>query len=186
MGLGEAVHAHPRGRALAAAEYLGERELVLWCADLMSGRRVYGAPDAPDAAWLGGAAAEGWGAPARLTTETQYWPRVWAARTLLYVWDDAAIPAVLDGLHDTSWRVREMSLKVALRRDVIQALEPGMRLLDDGTLRVRLAAIRFIGDLGEFEHLEPLNSGTFDDTSERDAADRAVLRAERRLDRPLR
>ncbi|MFE6735001.1 HEAT repeat domain-containing protein [Microbacterium sp. NPDC057650] len=186
MDLGEAAHAHPGRRALAAAEHLGEGELVQWCAELISGRRVYGAPDDPDPAWLGGAAASGWGAPDRLTAETEYWPRVWAARTLLYVWEDAAIPAVLDGLHDRAWRVREMSLKVALRWEVAEALEPCTGLIDDSTPRVRLAAIRLLGELGEAEHLEVLGSAAFDEPGEREAVDRAVLRAERRLDRPLR
>ena len=40
-----------------------------------------------------------------------YWPRVWAARGLLHVWDDVATDAIIETTTDESWRVREMSPK---------------------------------------------------------------------------
>jgi hypothetical protein len=51
-----------------------------------------------------------------LAPRQEYWFRVWAARGLLYVWIPTAEPAVLAGLHDPAWRVREMCAKVARRR----------------------------------------------------------------------
>jgi hypothetical protein len=65
---------------------------------------------------------------------------VWAARGLLYAWAPVAESAVLAGLHDPAWRVREMGAKVVRRRG-IAAAEPVLdRLLDDRVARVRSAA----------------------------------------------
>ena len=47
-----------------------------------------------------------------------YWLRTWGARGLLYVWDDAATDAVIEGLADDHWRPAEMCLKVATRHEV--------------------------------------------------------------------
>ena len=47
-----------------------------------------------------------------------YWVRTWGARGLLYVWDDAAAPAVVAGLDDEHWRPAEMCLKVSTKREL--------------------------------------------------------------------
>jgi hypothetical protein len=72
----------------------------------------------------------------------QYWLRVWAARALLYAWDDMAREAVLDALADEAWRVREMAAKVVARRLIGEALAVTAELRQDPVRRVRLAAER--------------------------------------------
>lgn len=69
-----------------------------------------------------------------------YWPRVWALRGLLHVWDDTATEAVVGAMADDAWRVREMAAKVVRAHMVDDALEPLGRLLEDPVPRVRSAA----------------------------------------------
>lgn len=71
-----------------------------------------------------------------------YWPRVWAARGLLHVWDDVATDAIIDATTNDSWRVREMSAKVIARHRVKPAIDAVVTLLDDDNARVRAAASR--------------------------------------------
>ncbi len=71
-----------------------------------------------------------------------YWPRVWAARGLLYVWDDSATDAIINAAADESWRVREISAKVIARHHVLPAIDAVVTLLDDDNARVRTAAAR--------------------------------------------
>jgi HEAT repeat protein len=75
-----------------------------------------------------------------LAPRQEYWFRVWAARGLLYVSIPTAEPAVLAGLHDPAWRVREICAKVARRRALGRAEPILTHLLDDRVLRVRAAA----------------------------------------------
>src|SRR5271170_7301265 len=58
-----------------------------------------------------------------------YWPRVWAARGLLHLWDDAATDAIIEATTHTSWRVREMSAKVVARHHVMPAIDAVVTLL---------------------------------------------------------
>ncbi len=71
-----------------------------------------------------------------------YWPRVWAARGLLHVWDDVATDAIIDATSHGSWRVREMAAKVIARHRVTSAIDAVVPLLDDENARVRAAAGR--------------------------------------------
>jgi hypothetical protein len=71
-----------------------------------------------------------------------YWPRVWAARGLLHVWDDVATDAIIAATTNESWRVREMSAKVIARHRVAPAIDAVVPLLDDDVARVRSAARR--------------------------------------------
>lgn len=71
-----------------------------------------------------------------------YWPRVWGARGLLYVWDDRAVPAILLAATDDAWRVREMAMKVVARHEVGHALGAAVELRRDPVARVRRAAAR--------------------------------------------
>src|SRR5580704_3818648 len=71
-----------------------------------------------------------------------YWPRVWAARGLLHVWDDVATDAIIESTTNDSWRVREMSAKVVARHEVRSAVDAVVVLLDDDNARVRAAANR--------------------------------------------
>lgn len=71
-----------------------------------------------------------------------YWPRVWAARGLLHVWDDVATNAIIDATMHVAWRVREMAAKVIARHHVSPAIDAVVILLDDDNARVREAATR--------------------------------------------
>jgi hypothetical protein len=79
-----------------------------------------------------------------------YWPEVWGARTFLYVWQDSAIPAVLAGLGNQAWRVREMSAKVVARRELAYPAEVAV-LATDEVARVRAQAARALGEVGGAE-----------------------------------
>lgn len=77
----------------------------------------------------------------------EYWFRVWAARGLLWAWDDLATAAVKEALHDEAWRVREMCAKVVARHLVDDALDTVLTLRDDPVSRVRAAANRAVDRL---------------------------------------
>jgi len=73
-----------------------------------------------------------------------YWPRVWAARTLLHAWDPAAAGVLTEATHDEAWRVREMAAKVIARHQLGDALDAVIMLRDDPVERVRAAATRAV------------------------------------------
>ena len=104
-----------------------------WCEELLKGAVAHNDRRRPSITWLGG--RHGAAPPYQ-----DYWPRVWAARGLLYVWRPSAESAVLAGLRDPAWRVREMCAKIA-RRHALHRAEPLLtHLLDDRVPRVRAAA----------------------------------------------
>jgi HEAT repeat protein len=76
-----------------------------------------------------------------------HWPRVWAARGLLYAWEDRAAPAIVAATADDAWRVREMAAKVIARHRVDDALEAVTGLRGDQVPRVRAAADRALARL---------------------------------------
>jgi hypothetical protein len=78
-----------------------------------------------------------------------YWPRVWAARGLLHVWDDTATDAIIAAATHEAWRVREMAARVIARRHVGPAIDAVVTLLDDDNARVRTAASRAFRVIGE-------------------------------------
>ncbi|WP_374946352.1 HEAT repeat domain-containing protein [Agreia sp.] len=127
-------------RIQAAVDSEGETSVVLRARSLLEGGyegedflRVVGGPHAD------GILA---GAP------SLYWPELWGARALNYVWSDAAEPAVIAGLANQAWRVREMCAKVAaLRR--ITAQEALTALTTDDHARVRAAAARALAVTGD-------------------------------------
>lgn len=180
----DVLDATPGDRARAAADALGDEAVTRWCADLIAGRARWGDPELPDPAWVAGRAATSWGAPDHLDRSTDYWVRVWAARTLLYVWDEAAGPDVVAAFTDPAWRVREMCAKVCVRWEVAAAADPALELVDDEVPRVRAVALRVLGALGEAEHVEQVLAACDDpDPAVREAAGRALRLIERRLDR---
>ena len=77
----------------------------------------------------------------------RYWLRVWAARGLLYAWDDQAVGSVAAALDDESWRVREMAAKVAARHGLGDLVTGLAGLRDDPVPRVRTAATRAVAVL---------------------------------------
>lgn len=106
--------------------------------------------------YLGGRHAQGVldGAPAL------YWPELWGARALGYVWGEgagaeAATSAILAGLGNRAWRVREMCAKVCATR-VIGGPSTLSTLLTDEVARVRSAAARALAEVGHAEHLDLL------------------------------
>lgn len=109
-----------------------------------------------------------------------YWPEVWGARALTFVWADSAKSAVHRGLVDRAWRVREMCARVTFirRLDEQTAL---VELLRDEVARVRGAAARALGEVGDASHNELLNALLSDEEKEvrrsaHDAMVRLVLR----------
>jgi hypothetical protein len=86
-----------------------------------------------------------------------YWPEVWGARVLLYAWNDTAVDAVLAGLQNQAWRVREMCCRVTAARQ-LPASEYLRELLTDDTARVRAAAARALGAVGSADDLVLLSA----------------------------
>jgi HEAT repeats len=115
----------------------GEADVVACCMILLAGGDV----DRPFIFAIGGPAAESVLGP-HPRQDQRYFLRVWAARALLYAWDDSAQAAVLAALADESWRVREMAAKVVARRRLGDALPIVAEMSDDRVVRVRQAAAR--------------------------------------------
>jgi hypothetical protein len=129
----------PRDRVNAECRRRGLEELVAGCVDLLDGTGsdeglilALGGDGAPYVV----AGAEG--------GPGGYWPRVWAARGLLYAWADVAAPAIIRATRDDAWRVREMAAKVIARHRVVDALDAVVALHDDPVARVREAADRAV------------------------------------------
>ena len=165
----------------------GHQAVVRWCAGLLTGATAPDAPDAPPlcdlvgepASWLLGLSAEA-------RHQQAYWARTWGARALLYVWEPEAAPAVVAGLDDTHWRVREMSAKVARARELGEAGDALATLADDDVRRVRLAAVRALAVVGEAEHAAALHAAAADTEPDvRRAAMAALTVLRRRLDREV-
>jgi len=83
-----------------------------------------------------------------------YWPRVWAMRGLLHIWHPSAIDAVLIGLQDDNWRVREMAAKVIAHYRVAEAADAISRLQDDEVPRVREAVERALRALAQYREVD--------------------------------
>ena len=128
----------PRERIDAECERRGTDAVVAGCIALLENRETDGelivALGGPAALWAVGAGVEG----------PRYWRRVWAARGLLWAWDDIALPAIRTALRDDAWRVREMAAKVVARHRLGDALPIVADLQHDPTARVRAAASRAV------------------------------------------
>jgi hypothetical protein len=127
----------PRDRILKECGRIGDEAAVRHCVDILEGRDV----NADFLVVLGGE-------PAKLVLGgaegglNGYWPRVWALRGLLHVWNDQATNALLDATSDESWRAREMATKVVSRHRVDAALGDMLRLRSDPNHRVCAGAER--------------------------------------------
>jgi hypothetical protein len=132
--MGDTQLDHPRERIARLRLRLGERAVVAGCVAMLGGNDAD--PEVVDA--LGGRHAN------RVIDRTpgEYWGRVWGARGLLYVWDDAATPALADAVRDEHWRVREMVAKVVAKRRVDELAGDVATLRGDEVPRVRAAAER--------------------------------------------
>jgi hypothetical protein len=126
----------PRQSIEAECARRGKDAVVAGCVDLLARRET----DPALVIALGGP-----GAPRVIAGEDkQYWLRVWAARGLLWAWDEIAVTAVTAALGDDHWRVREMACKVIARHHVGDALTDAAGLRQDPVPRVRAAALRAV------------------------------------------
>jgi uncharacterized protein (DUF2336 family) len=139
----------PAERIAKVVEQLGEDEVIARATALIAGLNA----GEEFLLAVGGRHAQGIldGAP------PLYWPEVWGARTFLYVWNDSAIPAVLAGLGNQAWRVREMSAKVVARRELRYPAEVAA-LATDEVARVRAQAARALGEIGGADEVDVLRS----------------------------
>ena len=132
----------PRKSVEAEVKRLGKAGVVAGCCALLAGDE--GDPRLILA--LGGRPAR-WAAGFDEPPGPAYWLRVWAARGLLWVWDDKATPTILAALDDEAWRVREMATRVVIRQDIRNALPKVRRLRKDPNARVRKAVERALVQL---------------------------------------
>ncbi|TDE88791.1 hypothetical protein EXU48_22130 [Occultella glacieicola] len=175
-----------------AERELGTDEVLGWCADLLAGADPLASPH--PLAWIGG--RPGAALPTDLTGPRGpmfgHWSRVWAARAMRYCWAegteaaDGAAAALVGALTDAHWRVREMAAKVAGSREIGAAADRLAALLEDDVPRVRAAAAKALGAVGEREHLAPLADVALDDPdgSARSAAQQARRTIAARVDLP--
>jgi HEAT repeat protein len=130
--------ARPVERVAALVELVGGDAVADWCVDLLRGGD-WTDVDAPELDWIGGRSSV---AMVAKDLDLEYWPRVWAARALLHAFRPQAEPAVVAGLSDPSWRVREMCAKVVRVQEIGAAVDVLRRLTVDDVPRVRVAALR--------------------------------------------
>lgn len=123
-----------------------------WCAALLAGKVRHDDRRHPPITWLGGLHAESL-LKRPESREVDYFPRVWAARALLYAWDASATPAVIAALGDPAWRVREMAAKVVRRRGLVGAQARLQGMASDPVPRVRVAAERALEALESLSDL---------------------------------
>jgi HEAT repeat protein len=131
----------PRESIERECERRGQDKVIAGCIALLRGRSA----DAELIYALGGP-------PARwVFTGTEpgpdYWLRVWAARGLLWAWDDSALSCIMTALEDEAWRVREMALKVVARHRLQDGLATVGSMRNDPNKRVASAARRALVQL---------------------------------------
>lgn len=179
----------PAARLDELRDLVGREQVVQWCVDLLAGHVDVDDPTRPPLSWLGGGHAATELQRGSLAARGQdYWPRVWAARGLLHIWDptlaSVAVPVVTASLRDDAWRVREMAAKVICRWELAEAADALTPLVTDAAPRVRAAAVRALGVVGEAEHATALQSAQDDDDAGvRRAAGDALDTLAARIDR---
>jgi hypothetical protein len=170
-------------RILELDALVGRERFVEVCVDLLAGaaRTSY----VPELRYLTGHRWEGDDPIRDPAVWKDYWVRTWGARGLLHCWDDRATHAVVAGLGDEHYRPAEMCLKVAAKHDVAGA-GPGAAALTGHELpRVRAAAVRTLGFVGDTEHVDVVRVALDDpDEAVRRQAARAYERMAERLDLP--
>jgi HEAT repeat protein len=103
----------------------------------------------------------------------------------MYVWHDSAGIAIKAGLTNQAWRVREMCLKVVAARELPFA-EQVVPMLTDEVGRVRAAAARALGKIGDHEHGAAIKMLLKDpDMEVRRPAGEALLAIKERFGRPI-
>ena len=118
-------------------------------------------------------------------TRLAHWPRAWAARTLAIIGDAGCSSALVKAAGDQEWRVRMQAVRAAgLVADSMTVDRMAGILAVDPNRRVREAVARSLGRCGSeqsFGHLSALSRDA--ETSVRQAAERAIIRLQTRLDR---
>ena len=132
----------PRDSVAGECARVGESAVVEGCIALLRSQKA----DSRLILALGGRPAR-WAAGFNEPAGPDYWLRVWAARGLLWAWDEAAGPVIVDALSDEAWRVREMALRVVNKRRLRDALGAVKRLEEDPNARVRAQASRAVEKL---------------------------------------
>ncbi|MEV5964472.1 HEAT repeat domain-containing protein [Kribbella sp. NPDC051952] len=178
--------AAPRDIVRAACAEHGEDTVIDWCIAFLtgeiSGESAYGADLPKLVAITGSPNPGGWSAP--VDPVNYYWIRVWAARVFLYIWRDDVIAAVQVAASDPAWRVREHVARITAQRELGQLADALVPDLEHELPRVRATAARALGVVGESEHAEALQALADDpDLTVRVAAEKALTRMEKRLDR---
>jgi HEAT repeat protein len=174
--------ARPADRLRALVDVVGPDVVVDWCAALLRGADWTDAA-APDLDWIGGRSSA---SLVEKSLAVDYWPRVWAARGLLHVYRAQAAPAVVAGLDDDSWRVREMCAKVVRAEEIGAAAEVLNRRTSDEVPRVRAASVRALAKVGEAEDADAVRDRLDDpDPAVARSAAAALRELSRRLDRDL-
>jgi hypothetical protein len=167
------LDASPQKRIEDAVALFGEHQVAERAASLLMG----GNEGEEFLLWVGGRHAQGVldGAP------PLYWPEVWGARALTFVWDDAAASAVHRGLGDQAWRVREMCARVVFVRHLPES-EALLALLGDETARVRVAAARALGEVATEATAKAQLTAALQDPEKdvRRAAHEALVRLQKR------
>jgi HEAT repeat protein len=160
-------------RITLAIERFGEQRVIDMAVGLLRGEN-----EGEDILlYLGGRHAQGvlGGAPAL------YWPEVWGARALNSVWAESAASAVLAGLGNQAWRVREMCAKVCVTQGIGDA-SAFSALLTDEVARVRSAAALALAERGSSDDVEALRALLRDpDKDVRRVARESVARLTARL-----
>ena len=171
--------ASPRALVTELGVRVGQQRAARWCADLLGGADPAGYVAMLD--YLGSNCRRAAFDP----SWHDYWPRTWGARGLLYVWSDRIAPDVVAGLDDPHWRPAEMCLKVAARREIGEAGQGAVAWSQHELPRVRAAAIRLLGAVGDTEYIDVVEEALADDEGlVRNAGARALRRLAQRLDRP--
>ena len=173
--------ATPRMQLAELAAAVGEVEAALACAALLAANDPAEQPEL--LLYLGGSAGQ---SVLDSGSWKPYWARVWGARGLLYVWADSVAPDVVAGLGDEHWRVAEMCVKVATRREIGAAGDGAARLAGHELPRVRAAAVRALGRVGDTEHVAVVEAVVDDEAAEvRRSGVRALRQLAQRLDLEL-
>lgn len=178
--------AAPREVVRAACAKHGEDTIVDWSIAFLTGEiageTAYGVDLPRLVAITGNPNPGGWSAP--VDPVNYYWIRVWAARVFLYVWRDDVADALLIAAKDPAWRVREHVARITAQRELGQLADALLPDLEHELPRVRATAARALGAAGESEHAEALQALADDpDRTVRAAAEKALTRLEKRLDR---
>lgn len=177
--------ASPAERVRSLCDVHGEASVAAGCAEIL---RTGSWENEDLLTILGGPHAVGEYArtePAQ--SDQSYWAQTWAARGLLYAWNDSAAPAVVAALAHEAWRVREMAAKVVAAREIGSAGDAVAALADDPVPRVRAAAARALRAVGEAEHASAALALAHDsDLAVRVRGEQAIAQMSTRLDRDLR